>query len=429
MDTARTNSWRRERARPALSKNHTRRHRPDYALIVVALVLMVIGLIVVYSIGPGLAAIKQVSENYYVQKQAIAIGLGLIAFTIASFIPPTAWRKLVRPLLIASIVSVFAVALFGEEVYGATRWIQVGGFSFQSAELIKFALLVGVADFLATRREQGLISHTEKTLYILLGVIGVVGVIVAGLQSDLGSAAVMIAMLGVMVVLAGMPLKRLLIVGAVVLIGVTIAVAFTPYRRARVATFLHPTADCQGSGYQSCQALIAIGSGGLFGKGLGNSVQAYGYLPEAANDSIFAIYAEKFGFLGSAILVALYGLLFTRLKRIVDHTVDDFLRFMVVGVLAWFSTQSIINIGAMLGLLPLKGITLPFVSYGGTSLIFVMGALGVIFAISRFTAYAPVPLTVKSDKEEQYGGTHDDTRRRRRIRGAHHAQLSRRSSR
>lgn len=416
------NSW-QSRERSVLTKSGVRRHKPDYILLIVALCLLVIGLIVVYSIGPGLAAIKQVDENYYVQKQAISIGLGIIGFTIAAFMPVRVWRSSVKALIAVAFVSVFAVVIFGEEVYGAKRWVQVGGFSFQSAELIKLALFIGLADFFASRKAQRQLHHTRKTLYVVLAVVGCIGVVVAGLQSDLGSAAVMVLMLGIMAVLAGMPLKKLVLIGAVISIGAILMVSVTPYRRARVATFLHPTADCQGSGYQSCQALIAVGSGGLFGKGLGNSVQAYGYLPEAANDSIFAIYGEKFGFLGSAILVVLYGVLFARMKRIIDHTVDDFMRFVVVGALAWLSAQTIINIGAMIGLLPLKGITLPLVSYGGTSIIFVMIAIGIVFGISRYTAYSPVPLEIETDTNN--GGRNDDIRRRRRLRGTHYTQLSR----
>jgi len=159
------------------------------------------------------------------------------------------------------------------------------------------------------------------------------------------------------------------------------------YRRDRITTFMNPERDCQTSGYQTCQALIAVGSGGLFGKGLAHSGQAFGYLPEAANDSIFAIIAEKFGFVGASMLIVLLTMFFVRVKNIMERAPDDFSRLIVAGVLAWLSTQAVINIGAMLALLPLKGITLPFISYGGTSVIFVMAAVGLVFNISRYTSY------------------------------------------
>jgi cell division protein FtsW len=164
-------------------------------------------------------------------------------------------------------------------------------------------------------------------------------------------------------------------------------VSSTPYRRERLATFLNPTANCQTTGYQACEALISVGSGGVSGLGLGRSVQAYGYLPEAANDSIFAIYAEKFGFLGVTALLVLLGAFFGRMKRIAERAPDNFSRLIVVGVMTWLGVQTVINIGAMLGLLPLKGITLPLISYGGTSVVFVLAAVGVVFHISKYTVH------------------------------------------
>jgi cell division protein FtsW len=186
---------------------------------------------------------------------------------------------------------------------------------------------------------------------------------------------------------AGVPLKRIGMIGAVVIILLVLAVSSTAYRRERLATFLHPESNCQSTGYQACQALISVGSGGIFGKGLGYSVQAYGYTPEASNDSIFAIMAEEFGFVGTVLILVIYAAFITRLKRVIDHTSDQFSRLLVVGVTAWLSTQMMINVGAMLGLLPLKGITLPLISQGGTSLIFLTAALGVVFTVSRYTSY------------------------------------------
>jgi cell division protein FtsW len=229
---------------------------------------------------------------------------------------------------------------------------------------------------------------------------------------------VMIAIMGMMAVVAGLPLKRVLMAVSVIAILVVLAVASSPYRRERVQTFLQPTRDCQGIGYQSCQAMIAVGSGGIFGLGLGQSVQAYGYLPEAGNDSIFAIYAEKFGFIGASVLIALLIGLFARMMKIMERAPDDYSKLLVVGVLAWLSTQSIINIGAMIGLLPLKGITLPFISYGGTSLIFVLAAVGVVFSVSRYTNYG-----ITNQRE---GTSNEGTPSRRGQRGAYNSTVSRR---
>lgn len=400
----------------------SRKHRPDYSLLIISLLLAAIGLVVVYAISPGLAATKGVGTNYFVIKQSIAICLGLVAFAICSALPLEVLRKGRVVLLILAIISSIAVLIIGEEVNGASRWIQVGGLSFQVAEIIKFTLIVWLAVFLTERMRSGEIEDNKKTLQPLLIVMAVVGIVVAKIQSDLGSTGVMIAIIVVMAFAAGLPVKRLALIGAIVAVGTLLAISTSSYRRDRVATFLNPQSDCQASGYQSCQALIAVGSGGVFGLGLGNGVQAYGYLPEAANDSIFAILAEKFGFLGVSIVLGLYLLLFSRFKRIIERTADPFARLFVIGTLAWFSTQAIINIGAMIGLLPLKGITLPFISYGGTSILFVMAALGVVFHISRYTSFEPIR-NVRFSKKEQ---NNDDRPLRRRVGRPYYAASGRR---
>lgn len=427
-----TNSSERSRQRPGITRAAStyspadkdpkaRRHRPDYVLPLLSVVLMVIGLITVFAISPALAASNNVSDSYYVSKQVIAIMLGVISFVVVGNINPVNWRRAEKPLIIAAAVASVAVRLLGEQVNGAYRWIQIGGFSFQVAELIKFALVIWLAGFLADRMRDGSLQDWNKTLKPLLIAVGLIGGFVAVLQSDLGSAAVMIAIVSAMVFVAGMPMRRVLMVGAVVLVGVSLAISTSAYRRSRVETFLNPTADCQGAGYQSCQALIAVGSGGMFGLGLARSVQAYGYLPEAANDSIFAIYAEKFGFLGSAVLIGLFVALFARMMKIFERAPDNYMRLLVAGALAWLSTQTIINIGAMIGLLPLKGITLPFISYGGTSLLFVTAAVGLVFAVSRYTSFR---ISLDDRKE---GARHESTVSRRGQRGAYYAPASRRS--
>ncbi len=383
-----------------------RRHKPDYALVLISVVLLVIGLIVIYAISPGLVASQKVSDNYYISKQVIAITLAAIAFGLVAFTPIERWRQLEKPLLGIALCAALAVRIFGEQVNGAYRWIHIGGISFQAAELIKFALLVWLAGFLTDRIRQGALDNWEQTLKPLLIALGVIGVVVAFMQSDLGSAGVMVAIMVFMGFVAGVPLKRVLMFAGIIAVGVTLLISTSAYRRDRLMTFMNPERDCSAEGYQACQALIAVGSGGLFGKGLAHSVQAYGYLPEAANDSIFAIFAEKFGFFGVAILLSLFAALFARLVRIMERAPDHYTRLLVAGVLAWLSTQSIINVGAMIGLLPLKGITLPFISYGGTSIIFVAAAIGLVFNISRYSAY-----TVQSLATEPHAASNPAARR------------------
>lgn len=406
----------RPRRRAVVGKSQ-RKHKPDYILVILSLALMAIGLVVVYAISPGLSAQKNVSENYYVVKQLIAVTLGIAAFITTSFIPITWWRRMERPLIIAAVIAALAVRLIGEEVNGAYRWIQVGGLSFQAAELIKFALLIWLAGFLSDRHRKGELADKDLTFKPLLIALLVIAVVVAKIQSDLGSTGVMVAIMAAMVFVVGLPLKRIAIIGCIIVAGTTLLIASSSYRRDRFATFLNPTRDCQSTGYQACQALIAVGSGGVAGLGLGKGVQAYGYLPEAANDSIFAILAEKFGFLGVSVLLGLFAAFFTRIKNIIERAPDTYSRLIATGVLAWLSTQAIINIGAMVGLLPLKGITLPFISYGGTSLLFITAAVGIVFQISRYTSYS-----VMTDEVTERG-SNESSDSRRRFRGAYNPNL------
>lgn len=331
---------------------------------------------------------RNVSENYYVNKQLVAIGLGAITFAAMATIPFGTWKKLQKPLIIAAIVAtLIALALPVSAQYPAHRWIRIGELSFQSVELIKFAVIFVLAAFLADRMKRGEVSDMDKAIKPIAVGVAVLVIAVAGLQSDLGSTAVLLAIIVAMWFVAGLPVKWLLAVIGIVAVVFLLAISTSGYRRDRVMTFMNPERDCQTAGYQACQALIAIGTGGLFGKGVGHSVQAYGYLPEAANDSIFAVVAEKFGFVGVTALLCVFWAFFTRLKHIIERAPDTFSRLVVVGLLAWLSTQAIINIGAMIGLLPIKGITLPFISYGGTSIIFVTAAVGLAYNISRFTTF------------------------------------------
>lgn len=393
-----------------------RKHKPDYWLLIVSFSLLLIGIIVVYSISPGLAAAEGVSEHYYVTKQFVALILGLLGFIFFSNLPLNVIKKMTKGLIWLSAVMVVAVRFFGQEANGAYRWIQVGGFSFQVAELVKFTLVLWLASFLVSRLSKNELESSKKTLQPILILLGSIGILIAGLESDLGSAGVMIAIIAVMGFSVGMPLKKIGIITGIVLLLTTLAISTTPYRRERLATFLNPTKDCQAEGYQSCQALITVGSGGIFGLGLANGAGGYGYVPEAANDSIFAILGEKFGFIGTCFIIGLYGVLFARMRRIILRTSDSFSRLVVIGILVWLSTQAIINIGAMIGLLPLKGITLPFISYGGTSLVFIMAALGLVFQVSRYTSYS----TVRNVSLKK-GRADEDTLGRRRQRRPYYA--------
>ncbi len=420
LPTSGARNMRSSRSRTtADSSNGARRHKPDYWLVALCVVLLSIGLIVVYSISPALSASAHVSSNFFILKQLVAIVLSLVAFYITSRIPLAWWRQVYKPLLIiAAIATLVALVLPVNPAYPAHRWVRVGSLSFQSVELVKFAVLIWLASFLSMRMQQGLIKDYRRTFKPIAIAVGALGFVVAFIQSDLGSTGVIVAMVGIMITVAGLPIKRVLGIAGLIAIIALIAVVATPYRRERLATYLNPEANCQTSGYQACQAMIAVGSGGMFGLGLGKSVQAYGYLPEAANDSIFAIYAEKFGFIGCSVLLALFVALFGRIKSIAERAADEFQMLIAMGVFAWLSVQTVINIGAMIGVLPMKGITLPFISYGGTSVVFVAAAVGLVFQISRYTSF------IGRNKAVNRRAHEDNRSNGRRVRGAYHPDSS-----
>jgi len=366
-----------------------RKHRPDYSVLVLSVALLVVGLVLVYALGPALGASKHVSNSFFLNRQMIAIGLSIVAFLFAAKVPLEWWRQAYKPLLgIAIIATLIALLMPVNPAYPAHRWVRLGSFSFQSVELVKFAVMVWLAGFLAESISRNQIHNFKLSQQPVIIALGVIAVVVAGVQSDLGSFGVIALMALAMLLVAGVSFKKVFIFGLIGLIIASIFVLSTPYRRSRIETFINPSAKCQTTGYQACQALITVGSGGIAGLGLGGSVQAYGYLPEAANDSIFAIYAEKFGLIGSWLLLGLFVWLFSKIKLIAELSTDNFTRLLVVGVLAWLSVQSAINIGAMLGLAPLKGITLPFISYGGTSVVFIALAMGLVFQASQYTSFS-----------------------------------------
>ena len=403
-----------------------RAHQPDRWIMGLCGILLAIGLVVIYAISPALGLTAGTNGSYYVDRQILAIVLAIVGFGITANIPLNKWRESYRLLVgFALFATLVAVVLPVNPNYPAHRWVRIGSMSFESVDFLIFALLIWLAHFLARSMRTGAIKNFKKVALPLLAVLVGIGFLIAGVQSDLGSTGVIVAMMAIMAFVAGLSFKRILIIGVVVIIGTFLAIASTPYRLARIETFLHPNTNCLTTGYQSCQAIIAVGSGGFLGIGVGRSVQAYGYLPESDNDSIFAIYAEKFGFVGSIILLAIFGALFTRMSRIAERAPDNFTRLFVIGVLTWISIEALINIGAMIGLLPLKGITLPFISYGGTSVVFFAAAMGLVYQISRYTT--TVPGEFNNPLQTGRAGTNDNISHRRGIRGAYHPDLSDRS--
>lgn len=385
------------RVRQRLSKRAAgtdrRRHKPDYGLVIVVGLLLLMGLVIIFAVSPALVQ-REGAENlfggdyHYLFRQLLAVGLGILAFIMMTVVPVTFWEK-IQPVLVVGALSLSAIILIpgiGQEINGARRWINIGPMSIQPAEILKFALIFYLASFLSERIRKNTLNDMNKTLKPLLYVTFGLALLIAVLQKDLGTMISIVAITFFMYFMSGVTMKNIWIYVGTIAGASLVAVITFPHRLERVLTFINSSSDPEGAGYHINQALISIGSGGLFGKGIGRSVQVFGYLPEAANDSIFAIIAEVLGFFGTIVVLILFGILFMRILKIMSRCNNPYLMLLVAGVFGWLLSHTIINIGAMLGLMPLTGITLPFLSLGGTSLVMIMAALGLVFNISRYTS-------------------------------------------
>lgn len=366
-------------------------------------ILMLIGLILMYAIGPQRANVlnnalgSNYSDSYFFIKQTVSLGLALVAFAIMASIPHAFIVKHGAKLLAIGLAACLLLALadlvgwgIAAEVNGATRWFDLGILgTLQPAEILKFGLLIYLAVFLGKRVQEKRVNDIKETL-IPLGVISAIALaLIVVVQEDLGTGISLTAIIFTMLVAAGVSKKIILtILGALLVVG-TIFIVSAPHRVDRVLTFLQgdSTSTDDAGAYHIQHAKIAIGTGGLFGVGIGNSVQATGYLPEAINDSVFAVLGETFGFIGLIALLGLFVALLLRLLKVMDHLVDIRLKLLAAGVFGWFGAHVILNVGAMIGIFPLTGITLPLLSFGGTSMIFITAALGLVFQLSRYTIH------------------------------------------
>lgn len=410
-----------------------RRHRPDYQIVLFMGILVLLGLIVLYAISPARVELINQSGNsldatHFMQKQLLYLGIGLAGFAAAATLSPSWWRRHTEKILFVGFGACLLLAVLGLflnggiiiETGGATRWFNFGIGSFQPAELLKFGLLLYVAAFLGRRMQQGKVNSVHDTLIPLGVLLGVASLFVIVFQKDMGTGITMFGMVMAMLMIAGLK-ARLFALCAAVAAGVGgLLIITSPHRIERVLTFVNPAAE-DASSYHITQAAIALGSGGLTGKGLGNSVQAFGYLPEAVNDSIFAILGETFGFIGVIVILVLFYMLLHRLLVIMDRMNDPTMRLIVAGVFGLIMTHVVVNVGAMTGVFPLTGVTLPFLSFGGTSLLFMMISLGIVFHISRYTTHRTIDDVKETEHESSMrrrgvGRTRDaDTRRPRRA--------------
>lgn len=415
-------SSRRETARVRVKSREQRRHRPDYMIIMCMGVLMLIGLVVMYAIGPQRANVMNAAYNdsysatYFAFKQFVSLLLALGVFVALALVPFSTLKNQATKIMAAAIIAsallflvgnVAHIDTFAQATLGAYRWFNLGSFGgFQPSELMKFAVVIFMAVFLSSRYQQGKIDDLKETVYPMAGLLALLLLIVVVIQKDMGTGVSIAAAVVSMFIVSTMNWKILAkIAGVGVILGLLLVV-LSPHRMERISTFFSSgndvaAADERDNNYHIKNAMIALGTGGLFGRGIGKSIQATGYLPEAVNDSIFAIMGEIFGFAGTICIIGLFGILLFRILRIADQLPDMSMRIAAAGVFGWLLAHVVMNIASMIGLIPLTGITLPLLSFGGTSMIFMSGALGVVFQLSRYTNHKSV--TMKEDARADFG--------------------------
>lgn len=364
----------------------TKKTTPDFILLIVTFTLLAVGLIMVYSASAIWADYKFDDSFFFAKRQLLFAGIGIIAMFFIMNIDYWTWRSWAKVIIIVCFVLLVLVLIpgIGNVRNGSRSWIGVGAFSIQPSEFMKLAMIVFMAKFLSEK--QKLITSFKKGLVPSLGIVFLAfGMIM--LQPDLGTGTVMVGTSVVMIFIAGARISHFITLGLIGLAGFVGLVLSAPYRIKRITSFLDPWEDPLGSGFQIIQSLYAIGPGGLFGLGLGQSRQKFFYLPEPQTDFIFAILSEELGFIGGSFVLLLFSLLLWRGIRIALGAPDLYGSFLAVGIIAMVAIQVMINIGVVTGLMPVTGITLPFLSYGGSSLTLMLMAIGVLLNISRYSRY------------------------------------------
>ncbi len=343
-------------------------------LLALSGLLLAVGLILLAS-ASNVVGFERFGDSYFYLKHQVFFGVvpGIIFFVIAKQLPLNFWRRMAPWLYAASLVLLVVTLLPGIKGIGPTKsWIVVGSISFQPGELAKFTLILMLAWWAQHRRDVG------SFLFILLPI-----VVLLVLQPDIGTLSVLVGIALAMYFLAGGSLVSMgvLVLAAVAVLAAVVVAA--PYRLNRLLVFWNAAYDPQGAGYQLHQALIAIGSGGLWGRGLAHSIQKFQYLPEVQSDSLFAVIAEELGFVLTMALLIAIAVFWRTLLKLALSIEDRFSKVAIGGILTWFSFQTFLNLGAMLGLLPLTGVPLPLLSYGGTALVSELVALGFVLGVTR----------------------------------------------
>ncbi|MFC4320273.1 stage V sporulation protein E [Litchfieldia salsa] len=364
----------------------TKKSTPDIILVVITLSLLTVGLIMVYSASAIWATYKFDDSFFFAKRQLLFAGVGVLAMFFIMNVDYWTWRTWAKVIIIVCFVLLILVLIPGVGMVrnGSRSWIGVGAFSVQPSEFMKLAMIAFLAKYLS--ENQKMITSFKKGLVPSLSLVFTAfGIIM--LQPDLGTGTVMVGTCIVMIFVAGARLSHFVMLGMLGVAGFVGLILSAPYRIKRITSFLNPWEDPLGSGFQIIQSLYAIGPGGLFGLGLGQSRQKFFYLPEPQTDFIYAILAEELGFIGGSFVLLLFSLLLWRGVRIALGAPDLFGSFLAIGIIGMIAIQVIINVGVVTGLMPVTGITLPFLSYGGSSLTLMLAAVGVLLNISRYARY------------------------------------------
>ena len=348
----------------------------DYSLLFLIIFLLCFGLVMLYSTSSYYGSTRFGDTAYYLKKQLFATSLGIIAMIIVSRIPYRFWMRVSGLAYLMAFGLCTAVIFIGTEAKGPARWIYIGPLSFQPSEFAKLAVIIFLATIIyKTSKQVGDFKTLVKVMAIVLPVVGVVA------YNNLSTAIIILGIAVCMLFVASPKYSHFLIVGGVVLAVGVIFIALASYRAERIQIWLHP--EEYEKGYQTLQGLYAIGSGGLFGKGLGESMQKLGFIPEAQNDMIFSVICEELGLFGAICLILLYLLIIWRFMVIANNAADLYGALLVVGIMAHISIQVVLNIAVVTNTIPNTGISLPFVSYGGTSILFLLSEMGLALSVSR----------------------------------------------
>jgi cell division protein FtsW len=359
-------------------------HNIDRTLLILLYTIVGIGFCIFSSASLGLLA-REGARFSSVALNQIIFGIigGSIALFIASLVHYRWWRQYAFYIFLTTLVLTCMVFLpkIGMSHGGATRWLQIGSFTLQPSEFLKLGFVIYIATWLSGMSSE--VKHFVKGTLPFIGLVVIAGIPLL-MQPDTDTFLIMVAAALAMFITAGGRFRDVFLMILTGLMLITILAFTRPYIKDRIETFINPTLDPQGSGYQIKQSLIAVGSGGLVGRGFGQSIQKFEYLPEPIGDSIFAVYAEEFGFIGSAFLVLLFVGFALRGYRIATHAADLFGMLLVVGIITLILAQVFLNIAAMVALAPLSGLPLPFISHGGTALLVMLGAVGIVLSVSKY---------------------------------------------